>query len=114
MKSSPIVLIGALLAFGCGLAAAQAYAPQADIDAANQKNLKCLAKYSSDLDDGATDVKTIAKIVANSCTRERESFFKLASQGRGPLDERAAMRGLFEQDADAATFYILSNRAKKK
>ncbi|MDP1932302.1 MAG: hypothetical protein Q8L60_12680 [Gammaproteobacteria bacterium] len=119
-----IVLLAILVA-GCsspqsGIATRSAPAPrptvasEAEMDAANQRSMACLLKYASELDDGSTDVNVIVRAVTNSCRREREQFFSVAIRGHGPLDQNAAMNAVLEKDTEAATYFILSNRADNR
>ena|SRR5690625_4687457 len=89
-------------------------ASDAEMNAANQRRLACLAKYSSELDDGSTDVNVIVRAVINSCRRERENFYNVSTRGRGPLNHNVAMNAVMEMDVEAATYYILSNRAGRR
>lgn len=90
-----------------------AKAPDYEVKAANTQSLQCLAKYAAELDDKRTDVNTIAKAVANSCSRERANFISVATQGQGPLDLNTVRNRIYSNDIEAATFYLLSSRAKK-
>lgn len=114
------VVLAILFAAGCSTGNSNnnqprpAPASDAEVQAANQKSLRCLAQYSEDLDDGISDVNTVARAVSNSCRSERNEFYIVSTRGRGPLNQNAVMNAIVEKDIEAATFYILSNRANRR
>ena len=116
-----VLVLAAFLVTGCSSPqnqntyySAPAKAPQAEVQAANQKSLRCLAQYSAQLDDGVSDVTLIAKTVASMCNREREEFFYISSRGFGPMNQSSVMQMVLNKDVEAATYYILSGRASRK
>ncbi|WP_426340748.1 hypothetical protein ACN9MZ_02495 [Pseudoduganella sp. S-14] len=92
-------------------AMAQAMSPAAK--EAHTRSLQCLSKYSAQLDDGVSNVETIAKVVANSCREESVRFVDIWTAGV-VVDKQAILSKVLTSNVESASFYILSNRASKK
>ena len=92
-------------------AMAQSLSP--DAERARQVAMKCLYKYSIQLDDGVSNVDSIAKVVANSCRQESIQFVDLWTNGV-LLDKNAILEKFFSTNIESASFFILNNRATKK
>ncbi|MGW8389819.1 hypothetical protein [Pseudoduganella sp. HUAS MS19] len=106
------ILTGVFLSVAAVHAMAQAMSPAAK--EAHTRTLQCLNKYSVQLDDGVSNVETIAKVAANSCREESVRFVDLWTAGVQPIDKQAILAKVVSNNVESAQFYILSNRASKK
>jgi hypothetical protein len=85
---------------------------EAEVQAAVQKQYQCFFHYSSQLDDGQSDVATIARATIDSCERERDGFFYILTRGSGPIDEKMIRQAAFDKDMEGLINHILKNRAE--
>lgn len=92
---------------------AMAQSMSTEAAAAHKVALQCLHKYSVKLDDGVSNIETIAKVVANSCKQESSQFVNVWTAGVN-VDKRQILEKMFVTNIESASYYILSNRAEKK
>lgn len=81
---------------------------------ANQLVLRCIYKYSVQLDDGASNAEIVAKAAANSCRRESEEFVDVLIRGVFPIDRQKILQAKQIQDVEAGIHFVLSSRAEKR
>lgn len=105
------IFIAALISLTSLNAMAQTMSPQAD--EAHKAALLCLYKYSVQLDDGVSNVDSIAKVVANSCVREGTHFVDVWTAGVN-VDKKLILDKFLFTNINSASYFILKNRADKK
>lgn len=93
---------------------AQDFSSESERKEANQIVLRCIYKYAVQLDDGFTNVETVARAAANSCRRESNNFVDVLIRGVYPIDRQRIAKASFDKDIEAATYFILSGRSEKR
>lgn len=82
---------------------------------ANEDIMVCMYKAAIDLDDGVSDVNSLAPIIADWCKKESDRFYQIMrSRINGPLDERVARQAIREKDLEMAGRIILMKRADER
>jgi len=95
---------------------AMAQSMSSEAKEAQKVTFKCIYKYSVQLDDGVSNVETIAKVVANSCQKENIQFSEIFTSGvdLSPAGKQDIFDEIFRKNIEVASYYILTNRAAKK
>jgi hypothetical protein len=93
------------------------YAVAEDLEAkeANEEIMVCQYKAAIKFDDGVSDVRTLAPIIADWCQKESDRFYHI-TRGRinGPVDERVARQAIREKDLQMSSRIILMKRADER
>jgi hypothetical protein len=82
---------------------------------ANKTVFNCLINNVRQLDDGKSEVSTIAQVSANMCQSERDAFLNLLAsnyEGRINVDTYRAQARM--KDIEAASYFVLKFRAEAK
>lgn len=109
------------LVIGCMIpSVVAAQVSQAQLSDVNDRGYACIGQNSRELDDGVTNVTSIAGIAVNMCREVRDEWLILFVQANvSPSDIRRVdlnrhRMDLRTKDIEAATIYILKNRAAKR
>ena len=88
---------------------------EAEIRAADQAALQCLAQQVTQLDDGRTDATVVARVATNMCSGYRANFVALiaASVGRR-VDLSPHLQAAAQRDVETATYFVLKRRAARR
>ena len=82
---------------------------------ANEDIMVCQYKASIELDDGVSDVNTLAPIIADWCQKESDRFYQITrSRINGPIDEKVARQAIREKDLQMASRIILMKRTDER
>lgn len=92
-----------------------AVAEDLEIRKANQDMMLCQYKVALKLDDGVSDLNTLAPIIADWCKNESDRFDQIIrSRINGPLDEGVARQHMREHELHNARSIILMKRANER
>lgn len=102
------------LIFTCVISS-QAGAEDLQTKKANEDIMVCQYKASIELDDGVSDVNTLAPIIADWCQKESDRFYQITqSRINGPIDEKVARQAIREKDLQMASRIILMKRTDER
>lgn len=107
------ITIATVLVSFASISTAQPQSSEYEQKEANQVLLRCIYRYSMELDDGSTNVETVAKAAANSCRRENSEFVDVLTRGVYPIDRQRILEKSYEHNIEAATYFLLKSRKEK-
>ena len=82
---------------------------------ANEDIMVCQYKAAIELDDGVSDLNSLAPIIADWCKSESDRFYQILRRSiRGPIDETATRQANREKDLQMAGRVILMKRADER
>lgn len=87
---------------------------KAEITEAKNTLYECLYRISGSIDDGVTNVDTIARVAASSCSREGLNFVDVMIKDHYPIDKEKILAFCDGENINSAAYFILKNRARRK